>query len=132
MGFGVWVLGVVVAASLVVVRGAAADWPQFLGPERNGVYRGPALADAWPAGGPRVVWRKAIGLGLSGPVVAGDTVILFHRLANREVVEALDAKTGAARWQYGYPTAYRDDFGFDEGPRAVPVVANGVVYTFGA
>jgi len=48
------------------------------------------------------------------------------------VVEALDARTGTSQWSYKYPTSYRDDFGFDEGPRAVPVVANGVVYTFGA
>jgi outer membrane protein assembly factor BamB len=59
-------------------------------------------------------------------------VILFHRAGDRELVESLDAATGASQWQYGYPTAYRDDFGFDEGPRAVPVVADGVVYTFGA
>lgn len=114
------------------VEAAAYDWPQFLGPERNGVYRGPALAEKWGANGPRVVWRKPVGQGFSGPVVAGDRLILFHRVANEEVVEALDVRTGAGQWRYAYPTSYRDDFGFDEGPRAVPVVADGVVYTFGA
>jgi outer membrane protein assembly factor BamB len=109
-----------------------ADWPQHLGPERNGVYRGPALADNWGAGGPKVVWTKPVGQGFSGPVVADGRLILFHRIGNREVVQSLDARTGAEQWSYGYPTSYRDDFGFDEGPRAVPVVANGVVYTFGA
>jgi outer membrane protein assembly factor BamB len=59
-------------------------------------------------------------------------VILFHRVMEQEVVEALDAKTGDGRWRYGYATSYRDDFGFDEGPRAVPVVVDGRVYTFGA
>src|SRR5207247_10622494 len=53
-------------------------------------------------------------------------------VANEEIVEALDQRTGATRWRYAYATAYRDDFGFDEGPRAIPVVANGRVYTFGA
>ncbi len=110
----------------------AADWPQLLGPDRNGVYAGPALNEAWPAAGPRVVWRRKVGAGLSGPVVAQNRVILFHRVANREVIEAIDASSGKTQWEYGYPTSYRDDFGFDEGPRAVPVVANGVVYTFGA
>jgi outer membrane protein assembly factor BamB len=114
------------------VEAAAYDWPQFLGPERNGIYRGPALSEKWPANGPRVVWRKSVGQGFSGPVVVADRLILFHRLANEEVVEALDVRTGAGQWRYAYPTAYRDDFGFDEGPRAVPVVADGVVYTFGA
>src|SRR5881396_1202093 len=116
----------------IAAQSTVIDWPQFLGPERNGVYRGPALAEKWAAGGPRVVWQKPVGQGFSGPVVAQGRVILFHRVSNREVVESLDARTGTSQWQYGYPTSYRDDFGFDEGPRAVPVVANGVVYTFGA
>jgi outer membrane protein assembly factor BamB len=116
----------------MAAQSTVIDWPQFLGPERNGVYRGPALAEKWAAGGPRVVWQKQVGQGFSGPVVAQGHVILFHRVSNREVVESLDARTGTSQWQYGYPTSYRDDFGFDEGPRAVPVVANGVVYTFGA
>jgi outer membrane protein assembly factor BamB len=117
-------------ASHVIV--AAADWPQFLGPARNGVYAGPPLADSWPATGPRVAWRKQVGQGFAGPAVAQGRVILFHRLGREEVVESLDAKTGSAQWRYAYATAYRDDFGFDEGPRAVPVVANGRVFTFGA
>lgn len=122
----------VVLALAIGVPGVADDWPQFLGPERNGIYSGPALAQTWGAQGPRVVWRKHVGQGLSGPVVVQDRVILFHRLGDREVVESLDAQTGKPAWQYGYPTSYRDDFGFDEGPRAVPVVVNGIVYTFGA
>jgi outer membrane protein assembly factor BamB len=124
--------GSTVLALALGVHALAADWPQFLGPARNGVYAGPTLNETWPASGPRILWRKTIGQGLSGPVVAGDRVILFHRVANREVVEAMEAATGKTIWEYGYPTAYRDDFGFDEGPRAVPVVAGGIVYTFGA
>jgi len=122
----------IVIALAVAARAAADDWPQFLGPERNGIYRGPALAETWGPGGPRVVWRKSIGAGLSGPVVVQGRLILFHRVAGSEVVEAFDARSGASQWRYAYPTSYRDDFGFDEGPRAVPVVANGIVYTFGA
>jgi outer membrane protein assembly factor BamB len=108
------------------------DWPQFLGPDRNSVYQGPALAETWLPKGPRVVWQKQVGQGFAGPAVAQGRLILFHRVGDREVVESLDARTGVSQWQYGYPTSYRDDFGFDEGPRAVPVVANGVIYTFGA
>ena len=121
------------AAALALVAPALArDWPQFLGPTRDGVYSGPALAENWGSAGPRVVWKKTVGLGLSGPVVSGGRVILFHRQDNREIVEAMEPATGKTIWRYGYPTTYRDDFGFDEGPRAVPVVAGGVVYTFGA
>ena len=126
------VLGSAVIAIALGVRAAAEDWPQFLGPERNGIYRGPAIADTWGPAGPKVVWRTPVGQGFSGPVVAQDHVILFHRIRDQEIVDAFDARTGAAMWRFAYPTSYRDDFGFDEGPRAVPVVAGGVVYTFGA
>jgi outer membrane protein assembly factor BamB len=53
-------------------------------------------------------------------------------VGGEEVVESLDAANGNSIWRYAYRTTYRDDFGFDEGPRAVPVVADGVIYTFGA
>jgi outer membrane protein assembly factor BamB len=121
-----------VLAALFGLSVCAHDWPQFLGPQRNGVYSGPPLATKWPAGGPRKVWQKSIGTGFAGPAVVGNRVLLFHRVGDEEVVDALDAKTGAAVWHFAYPSHYRDDFGFDEGPRAVPVVANGRVYTFGA
>jgi outer membrane protein assembly factor BamB len=126
------ILAAALVAFATAARVAAQDWPQFLGPDRTGVYRGPALAESWPAQGPKVVWRVPVGQGFSGPVVVQGRVILFHRVGNQEVVDAFDAKTGAAQWRYAYATTYRDDFGFDEGPRAVPVVVNGIVYTFGA
>ena len=126
----VWLTAVALAATLAVR--AATDWPQFLGPTRNGTYAGPPLADAWGAAGPKVVWRKQVGQGFAGPAVVGNRVILFHRVGNEEVVESLDAASGNSTWRYAYRTTYRDDFGFDEGPRAVPVVVDGVIYTFGA
>jgi hypothetical protein len=110
------------AAIVALVVASANDWPQFLGPERNGVYSGPAIGIEWPEGGPRRLWEKKIGQGFAGPAVVGNRLILFHRAQNREVVEALEASSGAPLWRYDYATGYRDDFGFDEGPRSVPVV----------
>ena len=128
------VLACALVGVLAVTAAAAAapDWPQFLGPDRNGVYSGPPLARTWPAGGPPVVWRRAVGEGFAGPIVAGGRVILFHRIGGEEIVESLDAKTGTAQWRHASPTSYRDQFGFDEGPRAVPVISGNRVYTFGA
>ena len=121
------------AAWLLNASGAVAqDWPQFFGPDRNGVYAGPALSEDWGDGGPPILWSRDVGEGLSGPVVADGRVVLHHRVENEEVVQAFDAASGDLVWRYAYPTTYRDDFGFDEGPRAIPVVAGGVVYTFGA
>jgi outer membrane protein assembly factor BamB len=110
----------------------ASDWPQFLGPTRNAVYSGSDLTAVWPKEGPRVVWERRVGQGFSGPAVAADKLILFHRLNDKETVECLETSTGKPVWSFDYPTVYRDDFGFDEGPRATPAIADGRVYTFGA
>ena len=117
---------------LFVASAPGADWPRFLGPNRDGVYLGDDLAEEWPASGPPTVWERPVGQGFSNPVVANGRLILFHREGGKEVVEALDAETGKPLWSFDYPTTYRDDFGFDEGPRASPVVVGGQVYTFGA
>ena len=110
----------------------AQDWPQFLGPDRNGQYTGPPLNTDWPNGAPSELWRSPVGEGFAGPIVAGDRLILFHRVDGQEIVEARDAVSGRPLWRHAYPTTYRDDFGFDEGPRAAPVVVDGRVFTFGA
>jgi outer membrane protein assembly factor BamB len=122
----------VITATAAGVSLLAADWPQFLGPDRNGTIAGPPLLESWGPSGPKVVWRKQVGQAFAGPAVVQNRVLVFHRVGNEEVLESLDAKTGASVWRYAYPTTYRDDFGFDEGPRAVPVVSGGIVYTFGA
>lgn len=104
----------------------AGDWPQFLGPTRNGVS---PETIGWP---PAIVWRKDAGEGFAAPVVAAGKVIFFYRANGKEIVDCLDASTGAKVWSYDYPTNYRDDFGFDEGPRSAPAIAEGAVFTFGA
>ena len=124
-----------IALSLLLpgpTRVIAADWPQFLGPTRDGVAKDERVAVTWPAGGPRVLWTKPVGRGFSGPVVAAGNVVLFRRDGDDAVVECLDAVTGKPKWTTKYPTDYRDDFGFDDGPRATPAIADGRVYTFGA
>jgi outer membrane protein assembly factor BamB len=112
------------------IAASAADWPQFLGPQRNGSSPDPVAATALR--NPPVVFKKSIGAGFSSPVVAGGKLILFHRVENKEVVECLNAVSGDRLWVFDYPTAYRDDFGFDEGPRGTPAIADNRVYTFGA
>src|SRR5258708_35783462 len=110
----------------------AGDWPQFLGPTRDGAYAGTDLAETWPSEGPVRLWKREVGQGFSGPVVAAGRVILFHRVADQETIECLEGKTGKPIWKFGYPTAYRDDFGFDEGPRGTPAISGGRVFTLGA
>ena len=90
------------------------------------------MAVTWPKPGPALLWKLDVGQGFSAPVVARGRVILFHRRENQAIVESLDAATGKRIWSSSYPTDYRDDFGFDEGPRGAPAVAGERVYTFGA
>src|SRR5262249_20126993 len=70
--------------------------------------------------------------GWAGPVVANGRVFLFHRVGDDEVLEALDPATGKQHWAFKYPTKYRDDFNFDNGPRATPLVSSGTVFILGA
>lgn len=124
----------VLATCIMAAPGSApaADWPQFLGPERNGRSNETGLLSTWPNQGPPVVWEKSVGAGFAGPAIADGKLILFHRIGDQEVVEALDAATGKELWKQSYATNYRDEFGFDEGPRATPTIAGGVIYTLGA
>ena len=110
----------------------AGDWPQLLGPTRNGVCAGGGLDTSWSSNGPPVAWHTSVGHGFSGPVVAEHKLIMFQRVNDQETVECLDARSGTKLWSFGYPTTYQDEFGFDNGPRATPAVAGSCVYTFGA
>lgn len=109
----------------------ADDWPQFLGPQRNGVSAESGIKP-WDAGGPPVVWSREVGEGFAGPVVAKGRLILFHRVGGEEVVECLTAVDGKPVWKFSYPTDYRDEFGKGDGPRATPSVAGDNVVTYGA
>ena len=106
---------------------AFGDWPQFLGPTRDGVATGPR-----PGTRAELLWKQDAGRGFAGPVIAEGRLILFERVKDRETIVALDVKTGQKVWTYDYDTRYQDDFGFDDGPRSAPTVAGGRVYTFGA
>jgi len=117
---------------LAISPAFGTDWPQFLGPTRNGVYAGTDLAEKWPQDGPPVVWQKSIGQGFSGPAVAGGKLVLFHRVKDEETVECLDAKTGKQLWSFAYPTTYEGDIVSDAGPRATPSIAGGFIFTYGA
>jgi len=108
----------------------AGDWPQHLGPARNGLYADKDFA--WASGGLRTLWQREVGAGFAAPSVAGGRLYLFHRSGGKEVVEAIDAKSGKTAWSSEYVTNYRDDFGFDDGPRAAPTVFTSTIFTHGA
>jgi outer membrane protein assembly factor BamB len=116
---------------LILESLAAEDWPQFLGPNRNGTTS-EQVASGFPKDGPAKAWSRKVGNGFSGPVVFGNKVILHQRIGGEEIVEAMETATGKVLWQHSTPTTYSDDFGFDDGPRGTPSVSDGIVVTFGA
>jgi outer membrane protein assembly factor BamB len=122
---------IILILTLAAGQARGNDWPQFLGPLRSGVST-EHVATKWPASGLPQRWKRPVGAGFSGPVVAGGRVILFHRKGTDEVVDCMESESGKLLWTKRYPTTYRDDFGFSNGPRATPTLAEGKVLTFGA
>jgi outer membrane protein assembly factor BamB len=111
----------------------AGDWPQILGPGRHGkASADEKLEGAWPAGGPKVLWRQKLGAGYAGVAVAAGKAIAFHRVDDQERVEAFDAASGKPLWKVDFEASYRGGINEDKGPRCVPLVADDKVYVFGA
>lgn len=117
-----------IAVALLPLLLSAQDWPQLLGPNRDGRYAGPFS----PKPAFTKLWERPVGEAFAAPVAAGGRLLVYHRLGDEDLLESLDAATGTVQWTYRYKTAYRDDFGFLEGPRATPVVDGDRVYLFSA
>ena len=110
----------------------AADWPERMGPTRDGVTAEKENLPAWGKDGLKPEWGFEVGSGWSSPVVAGGRVFLHHRVNDSEVLSVLDAATGKETARFQQKTRYRDDFNFDDGPRATPCVHRDSVVTLGA
>src|SRR5579872_379167 len=120
-----------VALFALAVAAVAADWPQFLGPNRDGKSPEKGLLDTWPKKGPPPLWSVKVGEGYAGPVVVGKRVVLFHHAGDEEVIECFDTDKGQSQWKFAYPTKYQDQLGKGDGPRATPLIAGGKVYAYG-
>ncbi|MGH7968555.1 MAG: PQQ-binding-like beta-propeller repeat protein, partial [Limisphaerales bacterium] len=125
----------------------ADDWPQWLGPQRDSVWRESGVLERFPATGASVVWRAAVGAGYSGPVVAQGRVYVTDRqlapdvtrpsdpfqrgsLHGVERVLCLSEADGKELWHYDYDCAYTVSYA--AGPRVAPLVNAGKVYSLGA
>jgi outer membrane protein assembly factor BamB len=111
------------------IASRAADWPQFLGSSRDGTTPD-AITNGSPE--PGTLWKLRAGSGFAGPAVAQGKAFLFQRRNDEEVLTCVEALTGKVLWEKPSPTDYEDDFGFDNGPRAVPTVVAERVFTLGA
>jgi len=122
------------------------DWPQWLGPKRDGVWRETGLVDKFPKDGPKQLWTTKLGAGYAGPAVADGKVFVPDRqLAAESKAPAtgfateetggverticLDAATGKELWKDEYPCKYKVQYA--SGPRCTPLVEGEFVYTLG-
>src|SRR5438105_1044853 len=125
----------------------ADDWPQWLGPKRDSVWRETGILEKFPAGGPKTLWQHPLGPGYTGPAVAGERVFVMDRpsafgakikdayaktaIPGAERVLCLDARTGNEIWKHEYDCPY-EKLSYPSGPRATPLIHEGKVYTLGA
>ena len=134
-----------IPALLALLASARADdWPQWMGPERDGVWREKGIVEKFPAGGAPRVWRTELGAGYSGPSVVNGQVFVMDRLVptnapkaksafdltqipGNERVLCLDAANGKVLWKYEYDCPYTVSYA--AGPRVTPLVRDGKVFT---
>ena len=129
--------GLVVASSLLAFHCLADDdnaqgWSRFLGPRANGISGETGLLDKWETNGPPLVWEKEIGSGYSAPSLRGNLLVLHHRIRDEEIIEAVETATAKPLWRYAYPSHFVDPYGYNNGPRSTPLLAEDRCYTFGA
>jgi outer membrane protein assembly factor BamB len=137
----------VIGLQAFVFPGFADDWPQWMGPRRDDIWREGGILQTFPTNGPVVIWRTNIEGGYCGPAVVGNRLFVLDRpsipkvadvqegdaaakAAKSERVLCLDVSNGRKVWEHSYPRAY--EIGYPAGPRATPTVADGHVYTLGA
>jgi outer membrane protein assembly factor BamB len=105
------------------------DWPQWRGPNRDGVSTETGLITSWPDSGPRVLWEVPLGQGFSAPVVAQGRLYTFFQEDDQECVVCWDAEKGTEEWRFRYAAHYKNQFG--NGPRSTPTIDGDLLYTVG-
>lgn len=107
---------------------ATDDWPQFLGPHRNGISAETGLINTWPQNGLPVVWRTELGVSMSGIAIVGDRLFTLYQDEQQQYAVCLNAKNGELIWKQAIAPAYRNQMG--NGPRATPTVSQEQVFVF--
>ena len=125
----------------------ADDWPHWLGPKGDAIWRESSVMTTLPASGPKVLWRIPVGLGYSGPSVTDQHVYVYDftpsanrnpdneafgagNLPGKERIQCLDVKTGKTVWEHSYDCVYA--IAYPGGPRCTVTIADGRAYALGA
>jgi len=109
---------------------AGADWPQWRGPNQNGISEETGLAESWPEEGPEVLWRVPISGGYSSIAVADGVAYTMIGSEEGEFVVAIDAEKGSELWKTRIGDLFVDEE-YGSGPRATPTVDGDRVYALG-
>lgn len=123
---------------LLAISARAADWPQWRGPDRDGVWNETGILKTFPAGGLKIRWRVPVGPGWSSPVVSQGRVYLTDMRLDKpkawERIQCFKESTGKLLWSRETELVYPDWAFIPEhggGPAATPIVEAGRVYWFG-
>lgn len=108
----------------------AGDWPQILGPNRDGLAVDETVS-AWE-NAPKIRWRTKCGAGYAGAAVSDGKVFVWHRNDKQETLDCLATDDGRSLWQANFPAIYRGGVDADRGPRCVPLVSGDQVFLYGA
>jgi outer membrane protein assembly factor BamB len=106
----------------------AGDWPQWRGPNRDGISQETGWLAAWPESGPKRLWEAPVGVGYSSMSVSRGRVFTMGNVADKDQVHCFDAETGKVLWKHEYACAAKDPNGFP-GPRCTPTVDGSLVYS---
>jgi outer membrane protein assembly factor BamB len=115
--------------SAIAAWAAPPDWPQWRGPNRDGISK-ETILKSWPAEGPKVLWKAPSGEGYSGIVVANGRIYTIHAARADELAVCLDAASGKELWRFVIDRAFQNDQG--NGPRSTPAVDGDLVYALSA
>jgi outer membrane protein assembly factor BamB len=119
-----------VAHQTMAQSAGQASWPQWRGPNRDGISKETGLLKEWPAEGPALVWKATgAGRGYSSFSVADGKLYTMGLRGNREFVVAFDVATGKELWATAHGSAFRNDRG--DGPRGTPTVDGDRIYALG-
>ena len=118
------VTGLIFTASTSLL---ATDWPQWRGPDRNGISSEKEWAGQWPQNGPQILWKASVGLGFSSVVVADSRAFTVGHADDKDSVFCFDVTTGKVLWKHSYASDLGDKY-FDGGTTGSPTVDAGRVF----
>ena len=118
------------AIVMMMVGSTLADWPQYLGPNRNATSPEKGLLRSWPQTGPKVLWTVPLGPGYGGAAVSDGKVYVLDRIRSKQdVLRCLDLVTGEEQWSHVYDAPGRVSH---PGSRSTPAIDGNYIYTCGS